>query len=125
MSRNVILSIVIVGCLGLVAFNISRYVESKKPTNRWITEPMFFRCEKCGHAFKLSVRELVAEWRDVPPEEATGGDKAHCDHCKGRFSSFQINEEDFARGDLDPRDVKAPPPRIPREKIPAPARAPL
>lgn len=103
MRRLLILTIAL-ACFGIAAWNLHRHrAAGRAGENRRVTAPMFFRCEKCGHAFQLSVKDFVAEWKDVVPGRPSELEKAHCDACKNRFCAFQISAADFQRGDADPR----------------------
>lgn len=123
MKRNSILLVVVVAALSFAAIRVVRFVRSSDPGAQRADAPIGFRCFTCGHAFQITLRQLVQEWKDIPPAEAVGGgDKAHCPRCKGRFSGREVGRDDVARGDLDPRGLTPPPRPQPRAAIPSPAR---
>lgn len=123
MKKNLILLLVVGAALSLAAIRVVRFLRPPDPGAQRADAPIGFRCFTCGHAFQITLRQLVQEWKDIPPAEAVGGgDKAHCPRCKGRFSAREVGRDDLARGDLDARSLTPPRQPQPRAAIPSPAR---
>lgn len=84
-----------------------RLVSRLPAANERLKHAVFFRCEHCGHPFRLTPPELGLMWKDVAPTPATLG-KATCPKCRQPFCAFSTDESDFRKGDLNPASITRP-----------------
>ncbi len=84
---------------------LPRFSGTSLPTaNERLKRAVYFRCEKCGHAFGLTPPEFGEMWKDVTPTPATQG-KATCPKCRQPFGAFSTDEADFRKGDMNPASI--------------------
>lgn len=109
-----VLAVVIAAALIFTTLNITA-TDSPSSSDRRGTQMVQLKCEKCGHQFSLSVRDLAGQGRDRerPVELANGAPKADCPSCKQQSCAVVVQMRRPGADRLVPPEQAAP-------QVPAP-----